>query len=209
MKLMGLGSGEVGVACAMFVGMGAIEFGRPAVGLPGSPELPGPCPWDCGGDNDGNVGIIDFLALLAQWGGPGSCDVDGGGVGISDFLNLLANWGPCQAGGCGAPGDGNCCIANGTPACDDPVCCAAVCSVDPFCCDVVWDQKCAASAANLCGCGCGAPGAGDCCIANGTPACDDFDCCDFVCSIDPFCCDVAWDATCASTAAQVCFNCPP
>ena len=53
------------------------------------------CPWNCGGDNDGNVGIVDFLALLSQWGSPGSCDFDGGGVGIVDFLALLANWGPC------------------------------------------------------------------------------------------------------------------
>ena len=52
------------------------------------------CPWDCGGD-DGVVGIGDFLAMLAQWGGPGDCDFDGGGVGINDFLALLANWGPC------------------------------------------------------------------------------------------------------------------
>ncbi len=52
------------------------------------------CPWDCG-DTDGTVGIVDFLAVLAQWGGPGTCDFDGGGVGINDFLALLANWGPC------------------------------------------------------------------------------------------------------------------
>jgi len=52
------------------------------------------CPWNCA-DADGNVGIVDFLALLAQWGGPGTCDFDGGGVGINDFLALLANWGPC------------------------------------------------------------------------------------------------------------------
>ncbi len=53
------------------------------------------CPQDCG-DMDGNVGINDFLALLAQWGEVGSsCDIDGGGVGINDFLDLLANWGPC------------------------------------------------------------------------------------------------------------------
>ena len=53
------------------------------------------CPWDCGGDDDGNVGIVDFLALLAQWGTPGTCDFDGGGVGIVDFLALLAHWGAC------------------------------------------------------------------------------------------------------------------
>ncbi len=58
---------------------------------------PAPCPWDCG-DFDGNVGIVDFLALLAQWGQTGTaCDLDLGapGVGIAEFLVLLANWGPC------------------------------------------------------------------------------------------------------------------
>jgi len=56
-----------------------------------------PCPWDCGGgaSTDGTVGIVDFLALLAQWGDPGSCDFDGDGVDIDDFLALLNNWGPC------------------------------------------------------------------------------------------------------------------
>ena len=54
-----------------------------------------PCTWDCG-DSDGEVGIVDFLALLAQWGQAGTpCDFDGGGVGITDFLVLLANWGLC------------------------------------------------------------------------------------------------------------------
>lgn len=53
-----------------------------------------PCPFDCG-DGNGEVGIVDFLALLAGWGAPGPCDLDGHGVGISDFLNLLANWGAC------------------------------------------------------------------------------------------------------------------
>ena len=53
------------------------------------------CPWDCA-DGDGIVGIVDFLALLAQWGQVGtSCDFDGDGVGITDFLTLLGVWGPC------------------------------------------------------------------------------------------------------------------
>ncbi len=53
-----------------------------------------PCPWDCG-DGDGNVGIVDLLALLGGWGGPGACDSDGGGAGITDLLELLAHWGAC------------------------------------------------------------------------------------------------------------------
>jgi hypothetical protein len=54
------------------------------------------CPWDCSGDNDGTVGIADLLALLAQWGGPGSCDFDSGNVGVADLLKLLATWGDCD-----------------------------------------------------------------------------------------------------------------
>jgi hypothetical protein len=75
---------------------------RPAPGA--LPELPGfpddeedrpVCPWDCG-DGDFIVGILDFLAMLAQWGEVGApCDFDGGGVGVTDFLKLLGQWGPC------------------------------------------------------------------------------------------------------------------
>ncbi len=66
-----------------------------AGGVPATCSTAPPCPWDCDGSGDGVVGIVDFLALLGQWEGPGSCDFDGGGVGIVDFLNLLANWGDC------------------------------------------------------------------------------------------------------------------
>jgi len=54
------------------------------------------CPWDL--DGSGDVGINDFLDLLALWGtdpgGPPDFDGDGD-VGITDFLALLDNWGPC------------------------------------------------------------------------------------------------------------------
>ncbi len=54
------------------------------------------CPWDCEQVPNGDVGIVDFLTLLGQWGQVGvSCDFDGTGVGIVAFLSLLANWGPC------------------------------------------------------------------------------------------------------------------
>jgi hypothetical protein len=46
-------------------------------------------------DCDGNVGVTDFLVLLATWATPDG-DIDGDGdTGITDFLLLLANWGPC------------------------------------------------------------------------------------------------------------------
>ncbi len=54
------------------------------------------CPWDCAAVPDQNVGINDFLAVLAQWGlSDTSCDFNASGVGIVEFLELLANWGPC------------------------------------------------------------------------------------------------------------------
>ncbi len=52
-------------------------------------------------DDDGDVDVVDFLALLAAWGPcppacPPSCPADLDGdceVGITDFLALLGNWG--------------------------------------------------------------------------------------------------------------------
>jgi len=56
-----------------------------------------PTPGDV--DDDGIVGIDDFLAVIAQWGAcpdpPGACPADFDGdceVGIVDLLLLLANW---------------------------------------------------------------------------------------------------------------------
>ncbi|MCA9290360.1 MAG: hypothetical protein KDA25_04475 [Phycisphaerales bacterium] len=105
----------------------------------------------------------------------------------------------------GCPGAGECCRPNGTPGCDDDACCASVCTIDPFCCDVDWDQVCADAALADPACDCDGstddcPGTGDCCAPNGTPGCDDETCCGAVCAIDPFCCDVDWDQVCAEAA---------
>ncbi len=45
------------------------------------------------------------------------------------------------------------------------------------------------------------PGEGDCCTpgGNGSPGCDCASCCVEVCAIFPHCCEVEWDAACAST----------
>lgn len=62
----------------------------------GDPGENGTCPSDL--DGDGEVGITDFLTILAVWGTVGtSADIDGDGVvGIGDFLQLLGDWGPCS-----------------------------------------------------------------------------------------------------------------
>ncbi len=49
----------------------------------------------------------------------------------------------CPTGNPACPGTGDCCSANGTPGCDDSVCCELVCACDPFCCDTDWDASCA------------------------------------------------------------------
>lgn len=49
-------------------------------------------------DADGEVGVIDLLDLLGQWGTAGSADLnDDGQVGVIDLLTLLGGWGPCPA----------------------------------------------------------------------------------------------------------------
>ena len=57
-------------------------------------------PCDADLDDDGAVGVTDFLSLLSAWGpNPGHpADFDGDGeVGVTDFLVLLGAWGPCPA----------------------------------------------------------------------------------------------------------------
>jgi hypothetical protein len=79
------GTPDTGNGDPPIVDMGAYEFQRT------SPA----CLWDCGDPSDGQVSVLDFLAMLGQWGRAGRCDFDGGGVSVTDFLVMLAHWGPC------------------------------------------------------------------------------------------------------------------
>jgi hypothetical protein len=104
---------------------------------------------------------------------------------------------------------GDCCTANSTPGCDDPACVAAVCPLDPFCCNIEWDLICVLAAEDLCGCG--GPSLEACetstndCFSAGTgPGCADFVCCPFVCNADPSCCVTDWDQFCAAIANEFC-----
>ncbi|MEE9131453.1 MAG: hypothetical protein V3T84_15660 [Phycisphaerales bacterium] len=45
-----------------------------------------------------------------------------------------------------------------------------------------------------------APGAGPCGEPNGTPGCEDPECCATVCAIDSFCCIIVWDQPCVDLA---------
>jgi hypothetical protein len=124
--------------------------------------------------------------------------------------------------GCGEADAGACCIpgggGNGSPGCDDPECCETICDyVDSFCCEVQWDATCGDWAFQLCAscppeeC---APSAGPCCNTYSGPAagakgCSDPECCELVCSVDPFCCEIAWDGICGDQANDLCEICLP
>lgn len=58
----------------------------------------------------------------------------------------------------------DCCEAREEPGCNQDVCEACVCNVDPFCCDELWDEGCLAIATGDCPaeCGCRPPCPGDC-----------------------------------------------
>ena len=64
-----------------------------------------------------------------------------------------------SAGGtqCGEPTSGSCFDVRLTPSCADATCCAAVCAIDPFCCQEAWDAVCRQSANDLPVCGAPVP----------------------------------------------------
>lgn len=94
----------------------------------------------------------------------------------------------------------DCCAPSAMPGCPDPATQQCVCAMDPYCCDVVWDDACVEIATwSECE-ACIAPEPpppDDCCRGLGGRGCADLDVQSCVCEIDPYCCDVAWDEYCA------------
>lgn len=113
-----------------------------------------------------------------------------------------------------SPTAGDCFIGNqkNQPGCNDTTCCHETCTLDQFCCDVVWDNYCAGEAVGICTgnfASCTA-GAGNCDEAQTTPGCNNSSCCNTVCQSDPFCCLTMWDADCTGEANGACFlTCTP
>lgn len=142
----------------------------------------------------------------------------------------------CDAPSCGDITAGKCMVPTPFPAflggtnspfCELATCCAAVCQIDPDCCDDNalgprdWDEDCAliANFFRVSGfqndCFGSAPAASgpclvsiqDCFIASGTDeGCNISSCCFSVCSVDPDCCDstLSWDADCVALANAMC-----
>lgn len=178
------------------------------------------CPADLDGDD--KVGGSDVGVMLSQFGGPGSADLDGDGVVTGgDFGLLLSAWGDCPVNPCEGVrcDDGNectvdyCdpvtgeCVHDLIPGCTPDFCDGVDCNDGDPCtidsCDPLTGE-CINELVDGCGeGGCGDPLAGACNEANGTPACSDAACCNGVCAIDSFCCDVEWDSACVNLTAGV------
>lgn len=112
-----------------------------------------------------------------------------------------------------AEGPNSCFATSPDPGCDTPACANAVCVFDSTCCEVEWGQQCVDLAATQPG-ACGfpienCPGAADCCAVDFDNAgCNDPECCEAVCAVDSFCCDVNWDECCVQLAEELCEICP-
>lgn len=156
-------------------------------------------------DDDCSVGTTDSRVTLSVAAGRSYLIRVGGVPGPLGEQGLGTLTVRCGVEAC-SDGAGDCSLANGSGGCEDIDCCRTVCRVDAFCCDVTWDGYCAGFASGLCFGGfdsCG-PGAGGCSIDNDTPGCDDVDCCNAVCRVDPFCCTTRWDGFCADRVSELC-----
>lgn len=141
------------------------------------------------------VCAVDPFCCISDW--DAQCVAEAAGICSGSFAECAGGTGSCQ----GLPG-------NGTPGCDDPTCCNAICANDPLCCVVEWDEVCALREGSDCQLACGV-GAGDCFTGGGGAGCDDTDCCSTVCDVDPFCCASEWDSLCADRASLLCAaDCP-
>ena len=98
----------------------------------------------CGGtpiacnDDSPDCGVRSTISFLATPGTTYYIRVGGAnthvGIGV-----LTTTVDPCPS--CGTANH-TCCEASIQPYCNDASCCAAVCSHDPYCCNVAWDSYC-------------------------------------------------------------------
>ncbi len=121
----------------------------------------------------------------------------------------------CGVGGSapGGAGGGSCdhdvCDMGAALGASCDACTAAVCGADSYCCSDQWDATCVSEVGAYCPQACGGAGGPDPCSHDECSAGDKLapscsDCASTVCGQDAYCCDTAWDATCASEAESSC-----
>lgn len=121
----------------------------------------------CTGDInlDGIVNADDLGILLNNFGticGPtGACCLPNGSCLTTTIYHCQQESGlfqgqatSCDTTDCPTLITSSCCTPQPTPGCDDPTCELIVCSGEPFCCTVEWDQICANRALNAPDCPC-------------------------------------------------------
>jgi len=96
--------------------------------------------------------------------------------------------------------------------CSLSACCAGICAVDPFCCNVGWDEVCRNRAMVECApeplrdSACGPTVAQNGCASpSSSPGCSDTVCCSIICTqLRSSCCSSSWSPDCVSDAAFFC-----
>ena len=156
--------------------------------------------------------VLDDLCCTTQWDAVCAGYATGDTCGASCGCETPTPLPPPTPGG-------DCCNDHASPRCDDSVCSACVCGIDPVCCSGQrWDATCAAIARNLdeCATDCPCdpdptqppgptPTAGPCCEARDLiGGCDQADCEACVCGVDEVCCSDTWDGNCVSIASDEC-----
>ena len=106
----------------------------------------------CNGDAAPNGSCQQYYSLISDFevvGGTTYFVRIGGYEGDQGTGNITVNFiGASEV--CGNA-TGDCGEAHGGQGCNDPVCCTAVCAVNPLCCDLGWDQSCVETAITECG----------------------------------------------------------
>ncbi|HSA20035.1 MAG TPA: PPC domain-containing protein, partial [Myxococcota bacterium] len=146
---------------------------------------------------DGYGGVTgDFTVTVTCGAATEICDdgADDDGDGLADCADPDCAADPACA-------TGSCCVAHGTPGCEDPGISACVCAQDDYCCDTEWDASCVGEVDSL-GCGtCG--GAAEVCDDGADNDGDGLaDCADPDCGTDPGCLDFCPGYTGASNCCQ-------
>ncbi len=122
---------------------------------------------------------------------PVDCEAQGGTWTTS--LNCADANGDGVADACEMLGAAACCLPDGS--------CSMLTSDDCAIAGGYWHAATSCHDANADGVPDGCAFGGDCCAPNATGGCTDPGCAACVCSADPHCCDVAWDADCVACAA--------
>ena len=132
------------------------------------------------------------------------CVVQWDAICVSQALTFAELGIGCTLPAGAATGRGDCLTAHTQKGCSDVDCSAAVCSIDPDCCRVIWDANCAELAPYVCINPGGCPGTGSSFVRHASPGSLDPACCNAVCFVMPECCTNEWDQACVTIANQRC-----